>query len=252
MMSEPSPLPHAPGPVPLVREPVAITLDLDDTLWPVGPTLVEAETVLAQWLREHAPRTAARYDAESRAVVRKRLLAAHPEQAHDMSFLRREGLRIALLEAGDAGHLADEAFAVFLAARQRVKFFDEVLPVLERWSARYRLVAVSNGNADIGRVGLAPYFQAAVSAHEIGCAKPDPRIFHEACRLAGADPAQVLHLGDDPHLDVLGARRAGLQAAWVCRPEFTHRHPPESVAAEVGVPFGDLEAVARWLAGGER
>ena len=37
----------------------AITLDLDDTLWPVGPTLVAAEHVLSDWLREHAPATAA-------------------------------------------------------------------------------------------------------------------------------------------------------------------------------------------------
>jgi hypothetical protein len=45
----------------------AITLDLDDTLWPVGPTLVVAERVLADCLREHAPRTAASTTSESRA-----------------------------------------------------------------------------------------------------------------------------------------------------------------------------------------
>jgi len=229
--------------------PRAITLDLDDTLWPVGPTLVAAEQVLADWLRDRAPRTAAGYGPETRAAIRRRLLAEHPQHAHDMSFLRREGLRLAMADAGDDPGLADEAFAVFLAARQRVEFFEDVLPVLARWSARYRLVAVSNGNADVHAVGLDAYFSAAVSAHEVGCAKPDPRMFHEACRLAGAAPEEVLHIGDDPHLDVLGARRAGLQAAWIRRPQFVHRHPAEALGPEVGPAFEDLRAIDAMLGG---
>ena len=36
----------------------AITLDLDDTLWPIWPTIARAETVLADWLQHHAPATA--------------------------------------------------------------------------------------------------------------------------------------------------------------------------------------------------
>ena len=40
-----------------LRQVTAITLDLDDTLWPVRPTLVAAEQVLAEWLRTHAPAT---------------------------------------------------------------------------------------------------------------------------------------------------------------------------------------------------
>jgi FMN hydrolase / 5-amino-6-(5-phospho-D-ribitylamino)uracil phosphatase len=221
----------------------AITLDLDDTLWPVGPTLVTAEQALADWLAANASRTAPRYTAGSRAEVRATLLAEYPERAHDMSFLRREGIRRALIDAGDDPALAEPAFDVFLAARQKVEFFADVRPVLARWSARYTLVAVTNGNADIQRVGLAPWISAAVSAHEIGCAKPDPRIYLEACRLAGVEPAEALHLGDDPHLDVLGARRAGLQAAWLRRPQFAHRHPAEGLADDAGPVFEDLHSV---------
>ena len=36
----------------------AITLDLDDTIWPIAPVIVRAENALGAWLREHAPRTA--------------------------------------------------------------------------------------------------------------------------------------------------------------------------------------------------
>ena len=37
----------------------AITLDLDDTLWPIWPTITRAENVLQAWLADHAPATAA-------------------------------------------------------------------------------------------------------------------------------------------------------------------------------------------------
>jgi HAD superfamily hydrolase (TIGR01549 family) len=230
----------------------AITLDLDDTLWPVGPTLVAAERVLADWLAARAPATAARTDAESRAAIRKRLVAEHPERAHDMSFLRHEGLRRAMHEAGEDPRLADEAFAVFLDARQRVVPFDDVGPVLERWSARYRLVAVTNGNADVARTPIGRWFSGAVSAHELGCAKPDPRMFDAACAIAGARPDEVLHVGDDPALDVLGARAAGLHAAWLRRPAFAHRHPANACGDAVPPPFEDLHALDAHLGGGER
>jgi putative hydrolase of the HAD superfamily len=224
----------------------AITLDLDDTLWPVGPTLVAAERVLTDWLHAHAPHTAARTDPDARAAIRRQLLDAHPERAHDMSFLRREGLRVAMAQAGDDPALAEPAFDVFLAARQRVTLFEDVVPVLARWASRYRLIAVSNGNADVALVGLGDYFSGSVSAHELGCAKPDPRMFVEACRIAGAEPAQVLHVGDDPHLDVIAARRAGLHAAWIRRPQFAHRHAADT-CGDVDPPFDDLHALDAML-----
>eukprot|EP01036_Dinobryon_divergens_P044714 gene44713-59679_t len=36
----------------------AITLDLDDTLWPIWPTIGRAELALSAWLQQHAPTTA--------------------------------------------------------------------------------------------------------------------------------------------------------------------------------------------------
>ena len=229
--------------MPAFTLPRAITLDLDDTLWPVGPTLVAAEKTLTEWLHAHAPRTGSTLTPDLRASLRKAVLADHPDQSHDLGFLRHEVLRRAMALAGDDTALADQAYAVFLAARQRVEFFDDVLPVLERWSSRYRLVAISNGNADLERVGLARFFAGAISAHEIGFAKPDPRMFHEACRLAGVSHTEVLHIGDDPHLDVIAARKAGLQAAWIRRPIFAHRHAIDACGPDAGAPYEDLHAI---------
>ena len=208
----------------------AITLDLDDTLWPMLPVLKQAEQTLSAWLHEHAPATAARLTPDARTTLRQAVMADHPERAHDVGFLRLELLRRAMAGAGEDPALAAPAFDVFFQARQAVTLYDDVIPVLERWSARWPLVALTNGNADLHRIGLARYFRGVVSAHELGCAKPDARAFHAACELAGAAPAEVLHVGDDPELDVEGARAAGLQAVWLLRPDVAPRHAGRAAA----------------------
>lgn len=196
----------------------AITLDLDDTLWPVMPTIERAEAALQDWLRQHAPATATHLQDEVvRRGVRQQVNRDWAHMAHDFSCLRRESIRLALTQAGDDPGLAEPAFEVFFAWRQQVNLYDDVLPALRHLSRHYPLVALSNGNADVQRVGLGAYFVAQVSAREQGVAKPDPRIFAAAAQAAGVACDQVLHIGDDPGHDVLGGLGAGMQVAWVDR-----------------------------------
>jgi len=206
----------------------AITLDLDDTLWPVWPTIQRAESVLQQWLTVHAPATAHWLsDPERRKRVREAVNADLAHLSHDLTTLRREAIRRALVAAGDSADLCEPAFEVFFAERQRVAFFDDALNALDRLSRRFPVASVSNGNADVHRVGIGHHFQAAITAREVGCKKPDPRIFGHAADALGVPPEAVLHVGDDFELDVLGAHAAGMQTAWINRaghpvPETSH------------------------------
>jgi len=195
----------------------ALTLDLDDTLWPIAPAIARAETVLFQWLSAHAPATAARFDIVALRARRDEVSRTRPDIAHDFSAVRRESLRLALADAGDDEALAEQAFEAFFAARHELAFYPEVEDALERLASRYPILALSNGNARIGRTAAAPWFRGAISAGEFGIGKPDPRIFHEACRRLGCAPHEVLHVGDDLALDALAARSAGLQACWLRR-----------------------------------
>ncbi len=205
----------------------AISLDLDDTLWPIWPTIERAEAVLSEWLAERAPATAA-LSATPGLVreLRASVPALRPDLRHDMSALRRETIRLLLERAGDDPALAEPAFEVFFEARQQVVFFDDALPALSFLSERFPVVAVSNGNADVHRVGIGAHFRAALSAREFGVAKPDPRIFHAAAHAAGVAPHQVLHVGDDAHLDAVAGLQAGMQVAWVNREGQTWAHDP--------------------------
>lgn len=220
----------------------AITLDLDDTLWPVWPTIERAEAVLQDWLARHAPGAGAlSAQPEVKKAVRAEINARHADRAHDLSFLRLEAIRALLLQAGEPGELAEAAFEVFIAERQRVQLFDDALPALAFWSARLPVVALSNGNADVHRVGIGQHFRASVSAREMGIAKPDVRIFEAAARVAGVQPHQVLHVGDDAHLDAVGALAAGMQVAWVNREGHAWSHGDSRPHLEVR----DLHALCR-------
>jgi HAD superfamily hydrolase (TIGR01549 family) len=92
----------------------------------------------------------------------------------------------------------------------------DVRPALERLSAGRRLVIVSNANGTVarmfGRVKLGRYFHTICDSCVEGVEKPDPRFFKIALDRSGADPQTTLHVGDLYHIDVVGARNAGLQA----------------------------------------
>ena len=196
----------------------AISLDLDDTLWPIWPTIARAELCLQQWLAGPAPATASLFaDSKVRQGLREQVLAQWPRHEHDLSFLRQEMIRQGLLRSGEDSTLAGAAFEIFFAARQQVELFDDARPALARLSARWPVLALSNGNADVHRVGIGQYFCGSVSAREVGVSKPDRRIFDAAANKLGLPPQAILHVGDDAHLDVLGALDSGMQTAWVHR-----------------------------------
>jgi HAD superfamily hydrolase (TIGR01509 family) len=196
----------------------AITLDLDDTLWPIWPAISRAEIALVTWLAEHAPGAASTFaDPVARLAVREHVLATRPEIGHDMSAVRREILRHVLHHSKEDVGLVEPAFEVFFAARMQVDLYDDALPALAYLAARWPVVAVSNGNADVVRVGLGKYFKGSFSATSFGVGKPDPRIFHAAASSVEVNPDEVLHIGDDAALDVLGGLNAGMQTVWLNR-----------------------------------
>jgi len=195
----------------------AISLDLDDTLWAVEPVIRRAEAELWQWLTENYPRIGERYSAPDIRVLRNRIVDDYPEKAHDFRFLRKRLLGRLAVASGYPEAVADDAFEVFDAARNRVELFPDVLPALARLSERYVIVALTNGNANLEKIGIHRYFAGTVSAADTGAAKPAPQIFHAAAQHVSAAPEDVLHVGDHPELDVAGAADAGMRTAWVNR-----------------------------------
>lgn len=225
-----------------------ITFDLDDTLWDTAPVIASAEILLRDWLAANAPRLGS-VPVEHLFAIRERLVQAEPALKHRISALRRRVLFNALAEVGyaqeQAQALADEAFEVFLQARHQVEVFPEVEPVLEILRQHYVLGVVTNGNADVRRLGISDYFRFALCAEDLGVGKPDPAPFLEALKRGGVEAAAAVHIGDHPGDDISGAQRAGLRAVWFNpqSKDWTGERAPD---AEVRQLSQLPEVLARW------
>ncbi|MGY5099787.1 HAD-IA family hydrolase, partial [Streptomyces sp. 900105245] len=80
--------------------------------------------------------------------------------------------------------------------------------------------------------GLDPYVDAYVLSYEHGVQKPDPRLFSVACEALGADPRQVVMVGDSRAAD-------GGAAALGCRVHFVD-HLPVAHRPDALLPVLDL------------
>lgn len=197
----------------------AICFDLDDTFWDVRSVLRRAEDAVSAFLRERHPGSEALHSVERRLEARLQLAREQPARAHDLTWLRTEAMRRLAREAGLPEQLGEEAFGVFMAHRNRVELFDDVLPALQALGSRYALATLSNGNADLVRIGIAGHFAVSLNAIAVGAAKPDPRAFRAVADALALEPQQIAYVGDDPHADVRGAREAGMYTVWINRVE---------------------------------
>jgi FMN hydrolase / 5-amino-6-(5-phospho-D-ribitylamino)uracil phosphatase len=195
----------------------AICFDLDNTLWDVYPVIVRAEKLLYDYLSERYPSLSQTMTQDSVREMRERVARQHPEMSHDFTLMRKQGLREHAHAVGLPETVADEAFAVFYRARNEVELYDDVMPALQRLGRGRRLVSMSNGNADLEMIGLKGVFEFHVAAREAGALKPDQRIYRKMLSNLGLEPAEVLHVGDDPVADIEGARALGMTAVWVNR-----------------------------------
>ncbi len=195
----------------------AICFDLDNTFWDVMPVIARAEQAMYDFLALKYPRVTAAMTVEMLRKAREETARAYPQMAHDFTFLRRQTLADHAREFGYAEAMADEAFGAFIQARNEVVLYDDVLPGLEQLKPHFRLFTASNGNADLKRIGLAHYFERSLAAREVGALKPDPLLFHKVIEGTGLTPQQVVYVGDDPSLDVVGARAAGMHPVWINR-----------------------------------
>lgn len=220
----------------------ALSFDLDDTLWPIAPAILHAERRLQDWLHAAVPEIAPQWPSERLREHRDAVAVRRPDLAHDYGAQRRHSLLDILADHPERERLVEDAFAAFYAARNEVDLYHDAIDCLVRTGRRFRLASLSNGNADLVRIGLAHHFEHRISARDVGVMKPDAAIFAHLCAALDLAPAQIAHIGDDPDLDVLGAKRAGLFAIWLNRDgrAWPLAEPPD-------LEVSDLNQLCAWL-----
>lgn len=196
----------------------ALTFDLDDTLYDNGPVIAATEAASLRFLQHYHPRLQ-QITANEVLKWRLRVRATDPDIYHDVTHWRQVAITRALTERGfsasEAARAADEAMVHFAECRSQIDVPQETHDVLTQLARRWPLVAITNGNADPSRCGLADYFQFTLRAGPDGRSKPYGDMFYNAARQLGVAPGELLHVGDDLTTDVAGAVRAGVQACWI-------------------------------------
>lgn len=228
-----------------------VTLDLDNTLWEAETIIYDAHRAMVAWLTENISGSDALLSDEAWRSLRKQLISDRPDIAHHPTEIRKAMLRAALtplaLELAVLEQAIESAFNVFHEGRNRVKPFPEAIELLTYLQDHVPVVAITNGNSDLIRIGIAHHFKYIVSAESAGVAKPHPDIFLKALHLAGdIKPEEALHVGDHIEEDVEAARRLGFKTIWVNPGRIDkplHCHPDRVVhsAAEL------LSVIKAWI-----
>ncbi len=191
-----------------------VVFDLDDTLWPCEPTITKAEEALYQWLQKNYSRITNLYSFEALKQHRADFGVKHPELAHNVTKLRHQSLAELAKESGYNSGMADKGLSLFRKVRNEVNFYDDACSTLDQLKIHFKIGAVTNGNADLYAIGVSEKFDFVVTAEEAGAAKPDNKIFKYAQDKIQLDSHEIVYVGDEPSIDVIGALQSGWRAIW--------------------------------------
>ncbi len=156
---------------------------------------------------------------------------------------RRARIRDSFGSPGLSDPDADARYHVFIREyEQLTRAYKDAAPCLEKL-ADGQLGIISNGAREqqlgkLRRAGLLAYFSVTVFSEDVRLGKPDPTIFEEACRLAGAKPRDCVHVGDDLANDIHGSNAVGIRPVWIDR----------LGTAKAGVPASRITSLAQLTA----
>lgn len=194
-----------------------LLLDVDGTLVDYGSAVTAA-------FRAAAARAAALAGEEIGAAsierVRTAVTADPTWRTRSVTEQRIESVRRLLLGYGveDAEAITSVVAAYEEARDAALTVYPDVPDALDALAALgLTMIAASNGNVGLDRVGIGRHISATHYAHEVGAQKPDPRFYTLAIERFGLDPARVLVVGDRVENDYEPARVAGLHAVLLDR-----------------------------------
>lgn len=205
-------------PNPLLKQIRAISFDLDDTLWDCAPAILNAEETLYSWLEQHHPQVVADRSKEAMRELRANMYLTHPHLVTDVSMMRKALLKLLFDPHESSEQLVEQrveqAFSVFFKARSDVTLYEGTHEMLAALGKKYKVAAITNGNASLHQIGISDYFHDIQSASLANPPKPESAMFDTCCTNLGVAAHELLHVGDNPQTDVVGAHNAGASTVW--------------------------------------
>ena len=191
-----------------------VVFDLDDTLWPCEPTILNAENALYEWLRKNYTKITNYYTLQELRDHRQEFAQRNLDISHDVTALRLGSLAELAQQFEYPDNMAHEGLALFRQHRNQVIFYDDSLSTISLLANKFQIGAITNGNADIEAIGACEYFDFFVTAEQAGAAKPNIEIFEYAQQKASLAGDELLYVGDHPSIDIVGANQSGWRSIW--------------------------------------
>ncbi|WP_018948947.1 haloacid dehalogenase type II [Thioalkalivibrio sp. ALMg11] len=183
-------------------------------------TLIDTQRIAATlegWIGELAPVLARAWrEKQLEYTFRRGLMGAYA----DFDACTEQALRYCCQMQGVTLSAGQEA--ELLERYRQLPAFTDAAPALDGLRADgHRLFAFSNGTAEtvgglLRHAGLEDRFEDIVSVDEIGCFKPDPRVYQHFLQRAGSKPQQTSLISGNP-FDVIGAQAVGMRTVWLDR-----------------------------------
>ena len=116
---------------------------------------------------------------------------------------------------------------------------------LESLNQNYSLGVITNGNADLKKIGIDHLFSHIFSSANSGAHKPDPKAFEILIEASGLKPEEICHVGDHPLNDVKGSLDCGMKPIWFKNEGA--EWPYEDIEIPVFEKWEDFESVLKAL-----
>ena len=194
----------------------AVLLDAGGVL--VNPNWVRVSDALTQrGVCVDPGRLAAAEPLAKRALDTPERVRATNDQSRGWTYFN-----LVLTHAGiDLSPATDDALAELAEYHRRHNLWESVpdevpvaLAALKSMGLPLAVASNANGTvrAKLARLGLVDWFDLVIDSQELGVEKPDPALFAFALERLGVRAEATVHVGDFFHIDVMGARAAGLHA----------------------------------------
>jgi putative hydrolase of the HAD superfamily len=116
------------------------------------------------------------------------------------------------------------------ASLQKLPHLDEVLAQLKQRG--YKLGVITNTVTSreehvriaLRKIGCEKYFDVVVTSVDMGCNKPDEKIFSTALKRLGVKPKEAVMVGDRIATDIAGGNRIGMKTVLF---KWNKRYPEE-------------------------
>ncbi len=128
----------------------------------------------------------------------------------------------------ESGGTTDRMLSILISqlyrafSREHLRLFEDTFWTLNEFRKHYRLGIISDAQRlfckpELRAMRIENFFDSIVISSDYGFRKPDPRLFHIALDLFNVEASEAVYIGNNFNTDIIGAKNAGLAAAYLIR-----------------------------------